>query len=765
MADLLIELFSEEIPARMQARAREDLKSLVTNGLVEAGLTYAGAGAFSTPRRLTLAIEGLSTQSLPTREERKGPATTAPDASLEGFLRSTGLTRDQLQIRDEKKGQAYFAVIEKAGRSAAPIIAEVLEHTIRNFPWPKSMRWGSGSLRWVRPLHSILCLLSDEAGAEVVPLTVDGIVAGNTTGGHRFLAPARFAVLGFDDYAAKLRRAHVILDSAEREAAILQGAQNLAFAAGMELVADAALLSEVAGLVEWPVPLMGKIGAAFLDLPAEVLQTSMREHQKFFSTRNPATGRIEGFVTVANTEPADHGAMILKGNQKVLTARLSDAKFFWENDLRVAKAGMSEWLDALDNVTFHNKLGSQKARIDRIAALAREIAPMVGADADLAESAARVAKADLPSAMVGEFPELQGLMGMYYARAAGLPEAVANAARDHYSPLGPTDAVPTDPVSVAVALADKIDTLTGFWWINEKPTGSKDPFALRRAALGAIRLLLDNKVAINLVQTFVTAMAKLFQQIQAFELGKKTDAVASLDFLPTDIAEDAVLRLEGKVIPDDEEGKANLGRYEFDAHEKSQDLLSFFHDRLKFYLKDQGIRPDIIEACLAMPNNDDLTLLVKRAEALAAFLKSDDGTNLLQGYKRANKFWMDEMKKAGFDDSDAFKKSIEILDQAETQDGVEYSFGPDIKFAQHDAERALFAALDTAEAQITPAMASENFAAAMTAMATLRAPIDAFFTAVQVNDENPIIRRNRLNLLHRIRALCAGVADFSKLDG
>jgi glycyl-tRNA synthetase beta chain len=329
MADLLIELFSEEIPARLQARARADLKSLVTDGLVEAGLTYAAAGAFSTPRRLTLAIEGLSTQSMATREERKGPATTAPDAAIEGFLRSTGMTRDQLDIRDEKKGQAYFAVIEKPGRPAAGIIAEVLEHTIRNFPWPKSMRWGSGNLRWVRPLHSILCLLSDEAGTEVVPLTVDGIVAGNTTGGHRFLAPNRFAVTGFDDYAVKLRRAYVILDSAEREAAILQGAQNLAFAAGMELVADSALLTEVAGLVEWPVPLMGKIGAAFLDLPAEVLQTSMREHQKFFATRNPANGRIEGFITVANTEPADHGAVILKGNQKVLTARLSDAKFFW----------------------------------------------------------------------------------------------------------------------------------------------------------------------------------------------------------------------------------------------------------------------------------------------------------------------------------------------------------------------------------------------------------------------------------------------------
>ncbi|WP_333868473.1 glycine--tRNA ligase subunit beta, partial [Cypionkella sp.] len=478
MSDLLIELFSEEIPARMQLRAREDLKSLITNGLVEAGLTYASAGAFSTPRRLTLSIEGLSQHSTPTREERKGPSASAPAAAIDGFLRATGLTLDQLERRADKKGETLYAVIEKPGRAAPQIIAEVLERTIRSFPWPKSMRWGTGSLRWVRPLHSILCILSDEGGTDIVPLTLDGLQTSNTTAGHRFLAPNRFSVTSFDDYAGKLKRAHVVLDSAEREAAILQGAQNLAFAAGMELVADDKLLTEVAGLVEWPVPLMGRIDDAFLALPPEVLQTSMREHQKFFSTRNPKTGRIEGFVTVANTEPADHGATILAGNQKVLSARLSDAKFFWENDLRVARAGMTEWLDGLNAVTFHNKLGSQSDRIARIAALAREIAPLVGADADLAEQAARLAKADLRSAMVGEFPELQGLMGMYYARAANLPEAVALAARDHYSPLGPTDSVPTDPVSVAVALADKLDTLTGFWAIDEKPTGSKDPFAL-----------------------------------------------------------------------------------------------------------------------------------------------------------------------------------------------------------------------------------------------------------------------------------------------
>ncbi len=484
MADLLIELFSEEIPARMQGKAAADLKKMVTDGLVEAGLTYASAGAFSTPRRLVLSVEELSAESRPVREERKGPRSDAPEAALEGFLRSTGLRKDQLELRDDKKAQVWFAVIEKPGRTADAIVAEVLESVIRNFPWPKSMRWGSGNLRWVRPLQSILCLLVDEGGARVVDMDVDGIAAGNTTEGHRFMGAGRFAVTSFDDYRTKLARAKVMLDPAERAAHIWQDATNMAFAAGMEVVEDRALLTEVAGLVEWPSVLMGQIGEDFLGLPPEVLQTSMKEHQKFFSVRNPKTGRIERFITVANIEAADAGAAILKGNQKVLAARLSDARFFWENDLRVAKGGMGEWADGLRAVTFHNKLGSQAERIDRIAALAREIAPMVGADAALAEQAARVAKLDLRSAMVGEFPELQGLMGMYYARAAGLPDAVADAARDHWAPKGPEDAVPTEPVAVAVALADKIDTLTGFWAIDEKPTGSKDPFALRRAALG-----------------------------------------------------------------------------------------------------------------------------------------------------------------------------------------------------------------------------------------------------------------------------------------
>ncbi len=702
MPDLLIELFSEEIPARMQARARDDLKSLVTAGLVEAGLTYASAAAFSTPRRLTLTIDGLSAESRPVREERKGPRADAPAAALEGFLRATGLTAEQLERREDRKGGVtLFAVVERPGRAAADIVAEVLEATIRTFPWPKSMRWGSGTLRWVRPLHSVLCLLVDDHGAHVVPLTVDGIAAGNTTEGHRFLSPGRLAVTSFEDYAAKLRRAHVILDSAEREAAIRQGAQNLAFAAGMELVEDMGLLAEVAGLVEWPVPLMGRIAPEFLHLPPEVLQTSMREHQKFFSTRNPRTGRIEGFVTVANTETIDHGETILKGNQKVLSARLSDARFFWENDLRVAKAGMGDWLDGLKTVTFHNKLGSQADRIERIAALAREIAHLVDANPDDAERAARLAKADLRSSMVGEFPELQGKMGRYYALEAGEKPAVADAARDHYAPLGPSDAVPAEPVSIAVALADKIDTLAGFWAIDEKPTGSKDPFALRRAALGVIRLVLENGVRVHLAE--VLARADL-----AFPEGIKTGEWVAETARPGDSS-----------------------------------LLAFFHDRLKVYLRDQGIRHDVIDACLAMPHADDLTLLVRRVRALSAFLKTDDGTNLLQGFKRANN----------------------LLTQAEQKDGVEYSFGAEAKFAETEAERDLFRALDAAEATIAPALQREDFDEAMLALAALRAPIDDFFTAVQINTDNPVVRRNRLNLLHRIRHACLDVADLTRIEG
>jgi len=694
MTNLLIELFSEEIPARMQPRARDDLRRLVTDRLVDAGLTYASAGAFSTPRRLVLSVEGLDPASKPQREERKGPRVDAPEQALQGFLRSTGLTREELQIRDEKKGQVYVAVFDKPGRPAAEIVAEVLTRTIRDFPWPKSMRWGSGSLRWVRPLHAILCILEDESGAEIVPLTVDGITAGDRARGHRFMAPDAFAVRSFDDYAAKLRRAKVMLDPAERESAIAQEADNLGFARGLEVVQDQALLTEVAGLVEWPVTLMGRIEPRFLDLPPEVLQTSMKEHQKFFSARNPKTGRIEGFVTVANIETPDDGATILAGNQRVLAARLSDAAFFWDNDLRVARAGMDDWSQGLASVTFHNKLGSQADRVTRIASLARELAPMVGADADQAERAAKLAKLDLRSSMVGEFPELQGVMGRYYALEAGEPPEIADAARDHYAPLGPSDQVPTAPISVAVALADKLDTLTGFWAIDERPTGSKDPFALRRAALGVIRLVVDNNKRLPL--------AKLIKS-----------------------------------------GLAAHGAPKADDSDAADSLLSFLHDRLKVHLRDQGIRHDIIDAVLAQPGNDDLVLVVSRARALNALLATDDGQNLTQGLKRASN----------------------ILAQAEERDGVEYSFGADPKFAETDQERALFTALDTAEPAIRQAVASEDVTAALAAIADLRAPIDAFFEAVQVNTDNQIVRRNRLNLLHRIRAAGRQIADFGRIEG
>ncbi|MDR6266231.1 glycine--tRNA ligase subunit beta [Roseobacter sp. N2S] len=717
MADLLLELFSEEIPARMQKRASEDLKKLVTDGLVEAGLTYESAGAFVTPRRLVLSVTGLTDRSPDLKEERKGPRVDAPEKAIEGFCRGAGVTRDQLVARDEKKGQVFYALIEKPGRAAAEIIAELVPATVRNFPWPKSMRWGAGTLKWVRPLHSILCILHDAEGAEVVPFDVDGIASGNTTRGHRFHAPDAFKVNSFEDYASKLAKAYVVLDSAARADTIWNDATNAAFAQGLEVVEDKGLLAEVAGLVEWPVVLMGDIAEDFLGLPPEVLQTSMKEHQKFFSVRNPKTDRIEKFITVANRETVDNGVTILAGNQKVLFARLSDAKFFWENDLRIAKAGGAAWVEKLQNVTFHNKLGSQAERIDRIAALAREIAPVVGANADAAEEAARFAKADLSSEMVYEFPELQGLMGRYYAQAAGKSVDVAAAAQEHYSPLGPSDDVPNAPVSVAVALADKIDTLTGFWAIDEKPTGSKDPFALRRAALGVIRLVLENGLSLpvsNLTEIFLRSR-------EIFESDNNLDGFA----LAVIVA------------------KVNLANTEFQSREKRDDLISFFHDRLKVYLRDKGISHDVIDACLAMPNNDDFTLLVKRAEALQGFVKSDDGTNLLQGYKRANN----------------------ILSQAEAKDGVEYSYGADVKFADSDAERALFAALDTAEGAISPAMQAEDFGAAMTAMAGLRGPIDGFFDAVQVNADSEVVRRNRLNLLSRIRTVMGQVADFSKVEG
>jgi glycyl-tRNA synthetase beta chain len=747
MPDLLIELFSEEIPARMQARAAADLRRLMTDGLVEAGLTYAGAQAFVTPRRLALAVEGLAAESPTVTEERKGPRADAPDKAIAGFLRSTGLTRDQLEERDTAKGRVLFARVTRPGRPAAEIVAEVLEATVRGFPWPKSMRWGGpglpggGTLRWVRPLHSILCLLSTEAGAEVVPLEIEGIAAGDRTRGHRFMAPEPFAVTGFEDYAARLKRARVMLDPEERAATIRHDAETLAFAAGLELVEDAGLLAENAGLVEWPVTLMGEIGEEFLGLPPEVLQTSMKEHQKFFSVRDPASGRITRFVTVAGRETEDRGATILAGNRKVLSARLSDALFFWENDRRVATAGMGAWLDKLAHVTFESRLGSEADRIGRIAALAREIAPVVGADPGRAVEAARICKADLASEMVYEFPELQGTMGRYYAAEAGHPQDVAAACEEHYRPLGPSDSVPEGPVAQALALADKLDTLTGFWAIDEKPTGSKDPFALRRAALGVIRILLETGARCRLDRFFDAQLLRHGLHLDRDMDGDTQNMVAEII---DEIAAHGVFGAAARTVIERwghaPEPLEHLRKHVPDA---SDDLLAFFHDRLKVHLRGEGIRHDVIDACLSMEGADDLGLVTARARALQAELATEEGENLIQGFKRA----------------------ANILAQAEAADGVAYEFGPDPKFAETEEERALFAALDAADARIAPALAEEDFAAAMSAMAALRAPIDAFFEAVQVNTDNPIVRRNRLNLLHRIRETCLQVADLSRIEG
>lgn len=690
MADLLLELFSEEIPARLQARAADDLKKLITQAMVDRGLTYEAAAAFVTPRRLALSVTGLPKSTMAVREERKGPRCDAPEKAIEGFLRSTGLTLDQLERRAEKKGEVFFAVIEKPGRAAAEVLAEVIPEVIRAFPWPRSMRWGSGDLTWIRPLRSILCILSDEEGASVVPFSVDHLDFGAETQGHRFMAPASFAPKDFDDYAARLLKAKVVLDPEERRARIMADATNMAFASGLELVEDQGLLAEVAGLVEWPVVLMGVIEDQFLTLPPEVLQTSMKEHQKFFSVRNPKTGRIERFITVANIETADQGETILSGNQRVLAARLSDALFFWENDLRkIEREGMEALAKPLADVTFHNRLGSQAERIDRIAELAKVIAPLVGADAEKAERAARIAKADLSSEMVYEFPELQGVMGRYYAEAAGEAPEVAATCQSHYAPLGPSDDVPTEPVAMAVALADKIDMLTGFWAIDEKPTGSKDPFALRRAALGVIRTVLTQSLRVSLSALFADGLKS-----------HKGDADGA-------------------------------------------DLLTFFADRLKVHLRGEGVRHDVIDACFELGGQDDLVLLVNRIRALQGFVETEDGANLLAGYKRAANILAAEQKK----------------------DGVEYTLDPDQKFSEADEEKALFAALDSADEAIRPALETEDFGAAMAAMARLRAPIDGFFDKVTVNAENQVVRRNRLCLLNRVKVVMERVAIFSSIEG
>ncbi|HYE41931.1 MAG TPA: glycine--tRNA ligase subunit beta [Caulobacteraceae bacterium] len=673
MAQLLLELFSEEIPARMQAAAGRDLERMFTERLKDAGLAYDSMASYAGPRRLALVVEGLPVAQEDRSEERKGPRINAPEQALEGFLRSTGLSREQLVERDG----VFFATIEKKGRQTTEVVAEAVEQIVRAFPWPKSMTWGRGTLRWVRPLKRIICVFN----GEIVPFSVDSVQAGDVTEGHRFMGGRQpFAVRDFAAYRDALKAEFVVLDAAERKQAIVEKARALCAARGLELVEDEGLLDEVSGLAEWPTPILGDMDPTFLDLPAEVIRTSMRTHQKYFAVRDPKTGGLAPhFITVANIEASDGGTAVAQGNARVLSARLNDARFFWDQDRQVSEAGgnFSWWLKKLEGVTFHAKLGTMAERVERIKALAREIAPLVGADAEKACEAAALAKADLASGMVGEFPELQGIMGGYYAREAALDSEIADAIRDHYKPQGPADSVPTAPVTVAVALADKLDTLVGFFSIDEKPTGSRDPYGLRRAALGVIRLVLENGLRLPL-----TAVNK-----------------------------------------------------------GDESLLAFFADRLKVLLRDQGKRHDLVDAVFAL-GDDDLVRIVARVEALDAFLTTDDGRNLLAGFKRAGNILKAEEKK-----------------------GPLPTGMVDLALASQDEESALAVAVATARDRVDLALAGEDFAGAMRALASLRAPVDAFFDKVLVNSEVAAERENRLRLLGQVRDLMGKVADFSQIAG
>jgi glycyl-tRNA synthetase beta chain len=704
MPDLLLELFSEEIPARMQAKAADDLRRMVTDKLVAEGLVYEGAKAFATPRRLALTVHGIPARQPDLKTERRGPKMGAPDAAVQGFLKATGLkSLDEAKIQRDPKGDFYIALIEKPGSATIDVLAEILPVIIRTFPWPKSMRWGersakSGSLSWVRPLHSIIATFGPETEEpDVVKFSVDGIEAGQTTFGHRFMAPAAISVRRFEDYEAKLKAAKVVLDPQARKDIILADARQLAFAQGFELVEDQVLLDEVAGLVEWPVALMGSFDEEFLSIPGEVIRATIRNNQKCFVVSDPKTGKLTNkFILTANIEATDGGKTIIGGNERVIRARLSDAKFFYETDL---KTKLEARLSKFEQIVFHEKLGTQAERIKRIERLVAEIAPLVGADVEKAKRAAHLAKADLLTEVVGEFPELQGLMGKYYALAQGEEVSVAAASEEHYKPQGPADRVPTDPVSVAVALADKIDTLVGFWAIDEKPTGSKDPYALRRAALGVIRLIVENTLRVAIINAATSALGGLLDK-------RPREAIVDSQKLPND-------------------------------------LLSFFADRLKVQLRDQGARHDLVDAVFSLGGQDDLLLVVHRVEALGKFLDTDDGKNLLAGTKRASN----------------------ILSIEEKKDKRAFDGAPDAGLYKLPEEKALACAIDQVKSEAAAAVAKEDFATAMSAMAKLRPAVDAFFDKVKVNDDEPTVRENRLKLLNEIRAATRAVADFSKIEG
>jgi glycyl-tRNA synthetase beta chain len=743
MPDLLLELFSEEIPARMQAKAADDLRRMVTDKLVAEGLVYEGAKAFATPRRLTLTVHGIPARQSDLKEERKGPRVGGPEAAIAGFLKATGLASlDEAKIqRDPKKGDFYIALIEKPGRATLDVLADMLPVIVRTFPWPKSMRWGErsarpGALQWVRPLHSIIATFGMETEEpEVVKFAIDGIEAGQTTYGHRFMAPAAISVRRFEDYEAKLAAAKVVLDPARRKDVILADAKQLAFAQGFELVEDQVLLDEVAGLVEWPVVLMGSFDQEFLSIPGEVIRATIRNNQKCFVVSDPKTGKLANkFILTANLEASDGGKAIVAGNERVIRARLSDAKFFYETDL---KTKLEDRLPKFDGIVFHEKLGTQGERIARIERLAAEIAPLVGADVEKTKRAAKLAKADLLTEVVGEFPELQGLMGKYYALAQGEDASVAVASEEHYKPQGPNDRVPIDPVSVAVALADKIDTLVGFWAIDEKPTGSKDPYALRRAALGVIRSILENKLRLKLDGPLWDASEEIGYSIRDDEFEEDLEAANKLDnAYGGDSRADEVLERKWA------SSSNAFGRSELITKTVLADLLSFFADRLKTQLREQGARHDLVDAVFALEGQDDLLMVVRRVEALGKFLDTDDGKNLLAGTKRA----------------------ANILRIEEKKDGKAYDGAPDAALYSLDEEKALAKAIDQVKAEAGAAVEQEDFAAAMSAMAKLRPAVDAFFDKVKVNDDDPQVRENRLKLLNEIRAATRAVADFSKIQ-
>jgi glycyl-tRNA synthetase beta chain len=700
MAELLLELLSEEIPARMQKRASEDLKRLVMEGLKKARLEFDSAEAYATPRRLTLVIDGLPQRQPDMREERKGPKVGAPDKAVEGFLRSAGLdSLDQCEKRDTGKGEIWFAVTDKAGAAAKDVIAALLNDVLAKFPWPKSMRWGTESLKWVRPIENILCMFN---GDVVDGVQINGSLAKNSTAGHRFLAPNSFVVANFGDYKAKLSDAKVLLEPSERRSIIERDLNARAAAEGLAEKDDPGLLDEVTGLVEWPVVLLGDIDAAFMDLPAEALTSSMRAHQKYFSLLKRDGSLAPRFGFVANMTASDEGKAIVAGNERVLRARLADAKFFWDQD---RKMRLADRTPALESITFHAKLGTVAAKVQRVAALAADLTNNIpGADRDAARGAALLCKADLVTGMVGEFPDLQGVMGRYYAIADGEKEAVAEAIAEHYSPLGPNDRCPTAPVSVAVALADKIDTLVGFWLIDEKPTGSKDPYALRRAALGVIRLILENNIRINLLAAFAVAM-RLYQE-ENLVLDGASDAASA-------------------------------------AREAALNLLAFFADRLKVHLRQDGVRHDLIAAVFALGEEDNLVRVMARVDALAGFLDSEDGENLLVAYRRAANIVRIEEKK---DDAD-FPANGYIPSKAESE------------------ESALWDGLGGTRETVGAFLEQEEFASAMAAMARLRPTVDRFFDNVTVNADEVEVRRNRLCLLANLTSVMNQIADFSQIEG